>query len=240
MQIGRDSLPDTLQLGQALLAAPPQGLFGPLALGHVADDAGEEPPVMLREFTERDLQREFAAVLAHTDHGDRFPGSGALSGLQVTRERQVLAVAEPRRHQDGEIATDQLLPRVAEAAFRCPIHKDDAPDVVDGDDGVRCGFGQGTEPILALAQGFDPLVTGARERRDRGKDNGGAGGQEPPPQPDRGKNAKSTDAGDALMVPSVVTARTRNRYRPGERLAKSTLRCSRGPLHSELPPSSMY
>src|SRR5829696_2971133 len=55
-----------------------------------------------------------------------------------------------------------------------------------------------------------------------------------------GRISKVTAAGEGLSVPSVVTARTRNRYAPGDRLAKSTLRRAAGALQSADAPSSLY
>src|SRR5262245_32217049 len=55
-----------------------------------------------------------------------------------------------------------------------------------------------------------------------------------------GRIVKEAVAGDGLLIPSVVTARTAKVYEPGERFAKSTVRCGPGMLHSPPAPSSRY
>src|SRR5215510_3903197 len=82
VQVCGDSAAYVFELRQSLFAAAAQGffallalLFRSLALTDVARDTGEEPPVILAELAERNLERDLAAVLVESGQLDGLPGN---------------------------------------------------------------------------------------------------------------------------------------------------------------------
>ncbi len=86
---------DVHELGLQLL----QARLGLLALGQVADEAGEEAPIAGAHLADRELHREGRAVLALADDDAADADDAPLAGPQIALEIAVMRLAIGRRHQ---------------------------------------------------------------------------------------------------------------------------------------------
>src|SRR5258706_1435833 len=85
-----------------------------LPLGDVAEDAAEERPVLATPRGQRELHQELPAVLPKPRELDRPPDDAGLLRGDEAREARAVRRAEPFRHQDRQLPTEDLLLAPAE------------------------------------------------------------------------------------------------------------------------------
>ncbi len=94
------------ELGLQLL----QPRLGLLALGQVADEAGEEALRADLHLADRELHREGRTVLALADHDAADADDAPLAGAQIAIEIAVVAFAIGRRHQELDVLPAHVAP----------------------------------------------------------------------------------------------------------------------------------
>ncbi len=169
-------------------------LLGPLALGDVADDAGENPPLTQPDLAHREIHWEGAAVLATADDLAADADDLPLAGPEVTGQVVVVLVAIRCGHQHADVLAEQLLGRISEVRSAGGIEALDRAALVNGDDAVDGRIDDAAYPRLALAkvrvsqgQLFGPLGDNPRQLgwRTQG-DEGRPGPAQRPRRPPRG------------------------------------------------------
>ena len=112
-----------------------------LALGDVADVAGEHRRAGHVDAGDRQLDRELGPVGAHPGDLDAPVEHHRLPGLEVARQARAVALAQRRRHdQLGHLAADRLVGAVAEGALGGRVELDDAAAVVHARSRVERGL----------------------------------------------------------------------------------------------------
>ena len=104
-----------------------QRLLHALAVGDVADGAGDQHAFLRLERAETDFHRKFGPVLAQpVKIKPRAHGPRARLG-EKTLAMAGMVTAETFGHQNFDRLTEQLLPGIAEELLRLGIHQHDAP-----------------------------------------------------------------------------------------------------------------
>ena len=131
-----------------------QHLLDALALGHIADGAGDKQTLLRLQRAQADLDRELAAVLAQAVQLQPSPhGAGTWFGKKIAPVVRVTG-AEALGHQQLDGLAQQLVAAPAEQFHRLRVDEDDVPLAVDDDHGVRRGLQQVLELLVgALAVG---------------------------------------------------------------------------------------
>jgi len=138
-----------------------------LALGQVADDAGEQPPPGRQPgFADGELEGELAASLAAASNLATDADDARLAGLEIALQELVMIDGLRVRHEQAHIAPDHLALRVAEDARGGRIEGLHDTILVDGDDAVGGGIEHGAYVAFALAQVVERLD--ARDRQSQG------------------------------------------------------------------------
>jgi hypothetical protein len=123
-----------------------------LALGDVADDAGDQQAALSVERTQANLDWEDATILAFGHQIEAHAHGPGMRFSHISSAVARMKRAESFRQQDIHRLTDQLTARVAKHPLGLTIH--DLPAVVDNHDRV----GRGRQERLEQALGRSKLV----------------------------------------------------------------------------------
>ena len=133
----------------------PQGLFRPLAFGHITNRCRDQNiAALIVQWTEADFHGKGAAVFTSSKqletaaHGTRM--RSAVIGIPVL----LMSVAEMFRNQDFDWLIEQFLPGVAKHAFGLRVDQQHPPGAIHNDHGIRRGFQQTAEFSILVAQTF--------------------------------------------------------------------------------------
>ena len=126
-----------------------------LPLGDVVDEAGEEPPLIELDLSDRETRGEGRPVLAPADHDAADADDALLARLAIAGEVGIVGFPMGRGHEDPHILADELGAGIAEEAFRRRVDRIDGAGLVDDDDGVRCRPGYRAQALLALPRRGD-------------------------------------------------------------------------------------
>src|SRR5262245_31964722 len=126
----------------------PQVVLVLLALGDVADDAGEGMPAAVLVVGKGHFQRDFIAIAVKTAETHRVPGRGPLSRADVAGDRVAMGGSHAGGHEFGKFAADQFLGRITEDLPGRAVGHDDDAALVDRDDAIRRGFRE--DPVTFL------------------------------------------------------------------------------------------
>ena len=110
-----------------------------LALGQVADEAGEHPVVADPRLADRKLDRERGAVAMPRGQHAADADDPPLAGPEVALQIGIVPLAVGRGHQHAHILAEQLLFRIAEHPFRGRAERQDQAALVDDDHRVGDG-----------------------------------------------------------------------------------------------------
>jgi len=158
-----------------------QPLLGLLPLAQVADEAGEEARAARIHLADGQRHREGRSVPALADRDAAGADDALLAGAEIAREVAVMILAIGRRHQDRDVAAQNLLRAVAEQPLRSGAEGVDRAARVDDDH--RVGHGGEDRAQMRLARGgLGPRGAGAlAEPRDAGTEQreGGEARQRP-------------------------------------------------------------
>ena len=123
------------QFGLQLL----QTRLGLLALGEIADKAGEKVLRAGPHLADRQLHRKGRAILALPDHDAANADDAALAGLHVAGKIAVVLPAIRRRHQHLDVLPDDFSAPITKQPLGRGTERLHDAAVVDHDHGVRNG-----------------------------------------------------------------------------------------------------
>ena len=128
--------------------------FDATSLGQIVQDARELGFAIEHHLANRQVQRERRAVLSAS--GDLASDADDLLdvGGLISREIMVVLLVIRRRHEDVDVAPDDLRLAITEQSFRRRIERLDASVSIDDDDRVDGRFDNGAPPRLARSQLF--------------------------------------------------------------------------------------
>jgi hypothetical protein len=115
-----------------------------------------------RHLADRQMQREGRAVAAAPGHFAADADNLLHAGGVVARQVRVVLLAIRRRHQHGDVLSDDIAFRVAEQPLGRGIERLDAAVRVDDDDRVNGRLDDRPPPRLARAQPFFELDAAAQ------------------------------------------------------------------------------
>ncbi len=111
--------------------------FEPLAIGDVADNAGEEMLAALDELAKGQFEGQLGAIFVQTGKFNGFPAHVALARRHVTLQTGAMHVPEIIGHQHRQGLTRQFITRVTKHFFGGAVGKQNRAVLVDRDDAVR-------------------------------------------------------------------------------------------------------
>ena len=124
--------------------------FGPLAVGDVANRAGDQPPVIGLDGAQADLDREFALVLAQAVEFQAGAHRAHLGVGEVLAALLRMFATKTRRHQHIHRVAQQLGAGVAEELLGLCVDQHDAPVLACQHHRVGRGFEQRAEPRVSF------------------------------------------------------------------------------------------
>ena len=139
-----------------------QPRLGLLALGQVADEAGEEALIARAHLADRKLHRKGRAVPALADDDPADADDSPLSGAEISLEVAVVILAVGRRHQHLDVFSHDLRRRVAEQPLGRRAERLHDPALVDDDHRVRNGVED--RPQCASRASASRVLAAARMR----------------------------------------------------------------------------
>ena len=136
-------------------------IFGLLAVGDVADGAGDQPPVIGLDRAQANLDREFAAVFAQAIELQAHAHRTHLGVGEVLAALLRMLAAKARRHQHLDRVAEQLGAGVTEELFGLRVDQHHAAVVADQDHRVGRGFEQRAKAVVKLGDfGLGPFAVG--------------------------------------------------------------------------------
>ena len=139
---------DVDELGLQFLEAR----LGPLPLGQVVDEAGEEDLLARAHLADGELHRKGRAVRPLARHDPVGSDDAALPGAPVVREVAVVLAAHRLGHQHAHVPPDGRGRGIAEEALGRRAEGGDGPRLVDDDHGLGHGVEDRAQVGLAGAQ----------------------------------------------------------------------------------------
>jgi hypothetical protein len=151
--------------------AAARAAYGPLALADVAQHPREGQAVGARPGTDRQLDRDLAAVAAQPGQLDHLAGQPGDAAAPDPGDALLVQGPEPPGDDHGQRLADDLAGRPAEQPLGAAVPGQQAPRAVGGHDRVHRRLGDRLEPPLGGGQsllGPAPLDQGAELLGDPG------------------------------------------------------------------------
>ena len=146
-----------------------ESFLGAFALGDVADETGEQPPVRQPHFADGKIDRKRRPVFPPRHHLPADADDPGLAGAAIIGEIPVVLLPVRRRHQDIDVFSDDLSGLVSESLLGGAIHRFNQATLIDGDNALDGGLENGAQSFLAVRQ------RRLREVRLSARDFGGGG-----------------------------------------------------------------
>ena len=129
-----------------------QRLFRLLALGDVADDAGEYPFLAQYRLADRKVHGELGAVLAKADNLAAGPDDPGIAVVHVTLQEAVVSAFHGFGHENADVASDHLVGGIAENPFGRRAEALNHALLADDDDTVGGVFDDGADTLFGFGE----------------------------------------------------------------------------------------